>query len=175
MKYTYTLQEDDYLQFQLFTASQSTKTRRRKIVGWTLATSASIFALIYNATTNNSELVIFFSITTALLVLLYPTYFKWKFKKHCQRFIRENYAGRVGTEESIDFQEKQLFLKDVSGEGKVKHNELESVHELPNHFFLRMSNGNSLIIPKKIENTQGIANEIEKLGLEKFIFLNWKW
>jgi hypothetical protein len=108
-------------------------------------------------------------------VILYPSYFKWKFKKHCQRFIRENYASRVGTEESIDFQEKQLFLKDVSGEGKVKHQELESLHEISSHYFLRMSNGNSLIIPKNIENIQGVVREIEKLGIEKFNFLNWKW
>lgn len=71
------------------------------------------------------------------------------------------------------------MLDDVSS-GNVNYSVLEEINEVETHYFLKMNNGLSLIIPKKaIHNTQEFKEILSKLkeqyNLKENIELNWKW
>lgn len=175
MQFRYTLQEDDYLQFQLFTASQSERIKKRKKTGWLILTTFALMGTLYFAREDNMPMTIYLGIVTGVVAIFYPMYFRWKFKKHYIKFIRENYSSRIGTEELVEFQANHLFLKDKSGEGKVKFSEIENITEIPNLFFMKITNGNSLIIPKNIENKTELIENFDRLGTKRIVLNDWKW
>ncbi len=175
MQFRYTLEEDDYLQFQLFTASRSERIKKRKKTGWLILTTFALMGTLYFIREQNTSMTIYLAIVTGVVAIFYPTYFRWKFKKHYIKFIRENYSSRVGKAEFIEFNTNHIFLKDSTGEGKVKNSEIEGAAEIPNHYFLKISNGNSLIIPKSGINENDLLNCLDKINVKIESFTNWKW
>lgn len=175
MQFRYTLQEDDYLQFQLFTASQSDRIKKRKKTGWLILTTLALMGMLYFMREDNLPMSIYLGSVTVAVAIFYPAYFRWKFKKHYLKFIRENYTGRIGTEELVEFNANHIFLKDKTGEGKVKYSEIENVVEIPNHFLMKISNGNSLIIPKTESNHQDLRDKFKLIKTEIKNFTDWKW
>ena len=175
MQFRYTLQEDDYLQFQLFTASQSLRIKKRKKTGWLILTTLALMGALFFIREDNLPMAIYLGVVTVVVAFFYPSYFRWKFKKHYLKFIRENYTGRIGTEELVEFNPNHIFLKDKSGEGKVKHSEIESIIEIPRHFLMKISNGNSLIIPKTESNQTDLIKCFVALKTEVSDFTDWKW
>ncbi len=176
MKLEYVIEENDFLDFQLFTASKSKRINKKKKNGWLLLTISAIVMGIYFYMNQNMLMTIYFGIVSLTCGLFYPKYFKWRYKKHYKAYINENYSKRFGLIEIIEINDNYILSKDKIGEGKIKLSEIETINETGNHFFLKVSTGMSLIIPKdRINNPNKVRSEFEKLGLKINNELNWKW
>ncbi|WP_167916582.1 YcxB family protein [Tamlana crocina] len=109
-------------------------------------------------------------------LLFYGKYYKWKLKKHYTKFVTENYAKRFGQLESLEIYPDFIFAKDKTGEGKINISEIENVSGTQNHFFIKISTGLSLIIPKaRIKNSMETKSQFENMNIPVIDETNWKW
>lgn len=176
MEFTYKLDANDFLQYQLFTASKSDKIAKKRLYGWLIFTlAASIFA-IYCYFNNSTSLAIYFGVIASVWGVFYPKYFNWKYVKHYTDFINKHYSNRFGKITTVSFSKGYIIATDESGEGKIKTSEIVNVNETGTHFFITFLSGTSLIMPKRdLQNTEELRNKIMKIGLTISKELDWAW
>lgn len=176
MTIEYQINEQDFLDFQLFTASQSDRINKKKKNGWILLTVGSIIISIYFYLNQDITLSIYFGLIALACGFFYPRYFRWRYKKHYKTYIKENYSKRFGQTEYLEINSDSIYSKDKTGEGKINISEIEKVDETNKHFFLKISTGLSLIIPKDgLENSDDLRTKFESLGLIVNNMINWEW
>ena len=176
MKLEYQIDEQDFLDFQLFTASQSDRIRRKMLNEQLLLTLiyailAGSFYFFYNIL-----LTISFGIISILCGLFYPKYFRWRYKRHYKTYIRDNYANEFGEFGHIEINDNTIFSKDKIGESTLNISEIKRVDETEKHFFVKITASTSLIIPKyKIPNSEEVRAKFELLGFSVNKLVNNKW
>ena len=166
MKLDYKIDEQDFLDFQLFTASKSHRINKKKRNGWIFLTAGSIVIALYFYLNGNSTMTIYFGLVALACGIFYPKYFKWRYKNHYKTYIKENYSKRFGQIESLEISSNYIFSKDKTGEGKINLSEIERVDETDNHFFLKISTGLSLLIPKnELVSINELREKFKEIGL----------
>ena len=176
MKFEYQIQEADFLSYQLFTASKSKRITRKKRNGWIGLTVGSFLVGLYCYSGEKDFLVYYFFAMAILTGFFYPTYFKWRYKKHYSTYIKEHYKNRFDEAVQLEFTSSYIESKDKTGEGKIKISELEEIAETSTHFFIRLSTAMSLIIPKReFSDLNPIKNQLQELGIPIRNELQWKW
>ena len=175
-----TLDENDYLIFQLYTASKNPEVKRTRIRNWILntVTFACLAYLFYYS--NNDFLGHYFSICTGLSLSLFPFYSRWRYKRHYLKHIRNNYQNRFGEKSELEFNNDTIVTKDKSGEIIIYKSEIEEINEIKDYYFIKTRTGSTLIISKlKTDDIEKIKNEIKSMvetrEIKHNIELDWKW
>ncbi len=177
MKLEYTIEEEDYLAYQLFTSSQSASIQKKKTNGHILITSAlALLGLVMISVSADKTFGILYLILAVVSGIYYPKYFKWRYKKHYLTHIRESYKQRIGLVVTLEFLEDTILAKDKTGESKLSLSEVELVKETSQHFFLQFTTGVSVIIPKMgEEESEALKGRLVEKGISVEDHLNWKW
>jgi purine-cytosine permease-like protein len=176
MTFEFKISEQDFLDFQLFTASKSDRINKKKRNGWLFLTIGAIVVALYFYVNHNTFLSIYSGLVAIVFGLFYPKYFKWRYKKHYKTYIKDIYSKRFGQIETIEISNDSILSKDKTGEGRINLSEIEQIDETDNHFFLKISTGISLIIPKKeLNNTANLKKKFKDIGLTLNDETNWKW
>lgn len=174
MTIEYSLSEEDYLKYHEFAASKSEKTKKRKRKDWILVTlSFLLLALVFY---NHEEMSLAFSFGLLSLAsgLFYPSFFKWRYKKHYLSHIRDNYSKYLGRVLELEIQEDRISIMDGSTESTLKLSEFEKVDETAWHFFLKISNATAIIIPKsELTNIDALREKLKVVGLKIETDLDW--
>ena len=176
MKFQFKVEEEDFLEYQLFTSSKSKQVQKKKRYSWVLLTVISIILAIYFYSTNNTTLTIYFCSIAAVCALFYSKYFKWRYKKHYKNFIKRNYSSRFGEVTEFEFTEEFISTKDKVGESKIELSEIKEVNETKKLFLIKIQSGLTLIIPKR--ELQNLDSLKQKFNQHQIIIkdeLNWKW
>lgn len=172
----YKIQENDYLDFQLFTASKSDVLKKTKKFSWLFLIMIPTVICIYFFKQENITMSIYFIILAMLFGIFYPKYFNWRHKKNYTNYINKNYQERFNIIETLELTSEYILSKNKLGEGKIKIDEFDTVNETANHLFLKISTGLSLIIPKReIDDIDSLKNKLKSIGLEITSELDWKW
>jgi hypothetical protein len=175
-----TLDENDFVTYQLYTASKTPRIKNARIRGW-IVTTLAFFVLAYLFfDSGNDPLAIYFLLLSGLSLALYPFYSRWKYKRHCVKYIRDTYKNRFGAECAFQINEDIIFTKDNMGEAKINTTKIEELNEIADFYFIEFKTGVSLIIPKrKIDNAEEMKNKLSSLvdqkGIKHNIELDWKW
>lgn len=180
MTLEYTLEQPDFLEFQLFSASKSErilKSRRNSrivlpIVYFILGTLLFVFADIVFG-------VVFIGIGLAWYYF-HPNFTRKRYIRHFEKYLNENYRNRFGKPISLKFGEEFIETADYLSESKMRIREVEEINEIKDYYFLKVSSGESLIIPKNRLNErsdfhQYISKLANDLGIKYNTELNWKW
>ncbi|MFV0472052.1 MAG: YcxB family protein [Paludibacteraceae bacterium] len=176
MTIEYKINEQDFIDFQLFTASKSDRINRKKKTERILLTIGSFIIALCFYLTHNTPMMIYFGLVAVVCGLFYPKYFVWRYKKYYKSHIKEYYSKRFGQTERIEINNDSVFLKDKIGEGKINLSEIDKIDETNDHFFLKVSTGVSLIIPKReIPNPYVVRDKFADIGLRVNDETNWKW
>lgn len=180
MRHLITLDENDYLTFQLYTASKAPRVKKARIRGWILTTVTFIVFAYFFHTTDNNFLAIYFLVVAGLSLILFPQYFRWRYKRHYRSFVRDTYKNRFGEESELIFDADTIVVKEKTGELKLNKSEIEAVNEINDFYFLKTRAGTSLIISKSKTDqidqiTKEITSLIESHGVKHNIELDWKW
>jgi hypothetical protein len=163
---TYTLEEQDYIDYQLFAAFTNPRILKKNRNGriWLAVGSFVLAILCYTA--NNLVLAIYFIVVALAVVLFYPAYLKWRYRKHYTQFVRDSYTKHFGKNVTIAFNHDAILSSSFWGEGKIYLNQIEAVNETARHLFVRLSGASSLIIPKmQLANLQETKNYLTDIGL----------
>jgi len=119
MQYKYQIHEQDFIDFQLYTASKSESIRRKKRNGWIgLTVGFGIVALLSFFAGMMSHTV-GWGAASLLFLLCYPTYFMWRHKRHYENYIKQNHKNRFGESVILEVHPDHIFTKDSTGEGKI--------------------------------------------------------
>ena len=178
MKLDYKLSEEDYLQFLLFASDQMPRTARKRLNGRIGVTITFVILgwLMYSNNPDELFLPVYFWVMAAVSAVFYNKYFRWRYRKHFRKHVQESYQGRIGKDATLVISEEEILTSDPTGEGKIKISEIESVNETTDHFFLKMSNGMSIIIPKRSElHPAQVRDTLMARGLKIKDFHGWKW
>lgn len=176
MTYEYDLDEQDFVDYQLFIVSKSERMLKKKRNSRLLLTAGSFSIAAYFYAVGTSGMMYYFLLIGVLTALFYPKYYKWRYKNHYRNFIRTNYAARFNKPATLELTQSQVIARDDSGEGKVHLTEVEQVNETQNHFFLQLKSNDSLIIPKKkLDDFQNLKAEFKSRNLKIVDELDWKW
>ena len=180
MLYKITLSAEDYLQFQLYTASQSPRIRKKRRQGWIITVLIPGLLAALCLSWGNYFLFYYFLGFVALAAFFYPYYSRHRYHKHYQNYIAEHYQGRIGIVQTLDFSPEQIESKSTIGEGLIHTREIKRITEIADYFFLRLSTDESLIIPKsQLSDLVTIKDYLRDLSqrnsCEYLEELNWKW
>lgn len=176
MKLNYKIEENDFLQFQLHACSKSKSIQKKKVKGLVLSAIIFSFSSIYFYYKGMLSTAIFSGIFVLITILFYPKYFKWHYKRHYEKYLKEHYVKRFGKVVELEFTESHILSKDSVSENKMQLSEIEQITELPEHFLIALSNGMTLILPKRgLGSTQNLKTKFQELGLTIVDELNWKW
>ena len=180
MSFTYSLDQNDFLQYQLFLASKTDRIKKQRIKSWLIVTGCMLLLSFMFHQSNNQFLFYYFLIFGILTFIFYPFYQRQKYKKHYARFIAENYKNKFGQTANLKFTEFAIEANDISGETKINLTELENVTETADYFYPKLKGGTGFIIPKsKIADVDHLRTELSnlcgKLNISFVQDLNWRW
>lgn len=179
MELEYSLDEKDFLEYQLYTASKSknVNVQRRR----TFIILIAVFILFFYSIYSSSESFPYFMlIIYILLLVVYKIVERKSYINHYKKFIKENNSEGLGIVCTLNFTEKQIIEKSKLGESKINYESLSEINEIQNYFFLKLLTGKSLVIPKSEINDMNEfrikLSEIKKhCNLKENIELDWKW
>lgn len=176
----YVLDENDYLQHQLFTASKTNSIKKQRLKSWIIVTVAFLCLGLLFIDKEEKFLSYYFIGLAILSLLFYPFYQRNHYRKHYLKFIRDTYKNRFGVTSRVSFHEAYVQVNTSDSESKINYEALEEVNEIGNYVFLKLKSGGSLILPKNsIEPIEEVKEEIRKISkkynLKENIELNWKW
>lgn len=177
MNINYKLTNLDFLEYQLYASSKSESHNKKRIYNRIIFSILYLLYGIYLTTKEKNYIgVIVFGVLAILWYVFYPKYSKWRYKKHFEKHVEENYKNRINKLVEIDINENSLNVKDFSSESKINGTELKELIETKNHFFMKLTTDLSLIIPKHaIENITEFKKLVMDLGAEYVDELLWEW
>jgi len=177
-----TLDKNDYLTYQLYTASKTPRIRKARIKGWVL-TTVTFLCLTYLFFENDNEFLGYYFLVVSLLSLaLYPFYSRWRYKMHYKKYIKDTYKNRFGEECALEISNDVIVTRDKTGEAKINTTEIEEINEIKDFYFVRVKTGVSLIISKvktDVNDLEVIETRLRELadkkGIKWNVELDWKW
>ena len=179
MNLQYSLNEGDFLDYQLFTASKSKniKAQRLRTLIVMIIAFSFMFAFLYFKTKEFPFLMLFIYIA---LIFIYKIYEKRRYENHYRKFITENYKNRFGLLCNLYFTEKQIEETSSLGSSQINFDSLVEINEVKNYYYLKLITSQSLIIPKDaINDLTEFENLVQvlqtKYNIKRNTELNWKW
>ncbi len=176
MKFNYQLANEDFLAYQLFASTKSKLQTRNRKRAWLIIPILYVIFAILLFLTNKYTMGIGFLIFAGVWLGCYPLYSKWRYKRYFQKYITENYKSRINKNVEFFIGETSITIKDIASEGKINGAELEELIETQHHFFLKLTTGVTLIIPKHaINSIDELKKNITQMGAEYIDELQWEW
>jgi len=180
MKLNYSLDAEDYLNYQLFNASQSKNiSNKRKRNRFIPAIVFFVLGIVPRFNLTEPFTLIYISISV-LWIFIYPIWDKRLYINHYKKFINENYQNNFDKNVEVVLSEDKIFMKDGNSESKIDLIELQEINEVSVAFYLKLKSSQSLILPKNkissLEEIKDLLNFIkEKYSISYNNFPEWKW
>ena len=180
MQTEYNIDANDFLAYQLYTASRSKMIRNKRLRNKILVPVVYLaFGLMFILLENDTAAVIFCAIAI-IWFFVFPLWERSRYIGYYKKYLNENYKERFGRKVTTRFENDFIYTYDNGNEGKISITEVEEINEIPLLFLVKLKTGQSLIIPK---NKIGNLSEI-KSGLKDFAVKlscryteepEWKW
>ena len=177
--YQIKLEKEDYLRFLLFTASKSKRMRTKRIRSWILTTLVFLFIGLMFSLKEDKFTAYYFLISSAICLFFYPFYYRWRYKRFYEKYIQGSYKRRIGIITEVGFEDGFITSKDSFGEEKIRLAEIEFIYEIKDDLFIRIKNGETVVIPSKTSDYTEFKNDLTVLTKDLDIIweteLDWKW
>lgn len=184
----YSIGADDFLNFQLFTASESPIVKRRRLKSkLAFAILYIAFGLFFVVDSKWIYASTFFALAIAWF-FLYPKREKRMYERNYKNFILENYRNRFDKEATMEITDGYIQTKDGVNKGKALLSEVSEIVEMPTATYIRLSTAQTFMLPyDRIEfpensDVQSVDEMIVKLkeiadknDLKYTNLLDWKW
>lgn len=180
MKYTYKVEEANFLNFQLYHMSQSEqfKAKIKKQPFFIMLTNLAI-ALFFGAS-KNYMISALFVVIGVLWYFLYPIRIKRAYESKLREEIIAKFKNHFGVEATFEINENELRTSDKGGFSDKKYSDIKSIIHLPTETLVIFKNQQTFILPKETtENFGDMKQELNKKAHEHQLKVeelpNWKW
>ncbi|NMM47268.1 YcxB family protein [Marinigracilibium pacificum] len=183
MNYILVLNEYDYLNYYLYTTSNSQKFNSRKIRGW-LICILTTFAVLYIYYSNDgSDVILFFVGGMVVVTISYPFYLKWRYRSHFKSQIREKLSERLGVDTILTLDDGHIKVTSELNDVKIRVANIMGICEIKQNLFIKLKGGDALIIPKEDvlfdvnHFKDALKKEMnnEKIDVDWVVDEKWKW
>lgn len=180
MKYNIEYAEDDFLQFQLFTASQSKRIKNKRERSTIIIMLCFLLLAMLLGSSGTDFLFYAFLALIPVTYFFYPKYLKNHHYKHYQEFVKESFQKRDHQPTLLEFKADTIFSKNEYGESLLKYKAIDCVVEIPSYFFIPLKSGGTLILPKReVKNYDELFSFLREkshqLEFDYSIFKDWSW
>jgi hypothetical protein len=172
------LKEEDYLIYLLFTSSKSERVKKTRFKSWLITSGAFILLGVLFFLSHDSFLGYYFIVAGALALLFYPSYQRYKYKKHYQRVVSETFVKRIGKTYTIEFLPDVIIYSDDDSESRFSTALISEINEIKTHYFIKTDTGESIIVPKAFVKPEFLADLMSILNSSQIkvnMELSWKW
>ena len=176
MTHTITLTADDYIAFQLYDASTNPIKRKKRRRGYfrliVIFAGASIISLI-----KENDFFFYYFLTVTLISICFGNvYLGWRHKRHYTKFVENAYSGKDNELVRIEIGPDKIFISDKTGESNLNITAIVQSSETAKHFFIKISTGPTLIIPKTEPTlNEDISEMIKSHNILYVPALDWRW
>ncbi len=176
MTIKFSLNENDLLQFFLFTATQNNALKKKLNFGKYLLSIGSLSFAILFFVGKNTFLGLYFGIFAAVILVFYDRYYKWRYATNYKKYIARQLSEKYGQESELTLNDDHFHAKEREGEGTLNFDQVVQLTETNEFFYMKISAGNTIIIPKRVmEQPSAFANALTQKGFTIDQQLNWKW
>lgn len=180
MTFELKIDENDYLTYQLFVASQSKTIKRKRKRNKIIVPIFYLVLGVFGFYQSYRSLGVLLCVLAVLWFFIYPLWERNNYIKHYKNFIQENYKDAFGKSAFLEISNQTIFIKDELSEAKVSTSEIQEITEIPTTIYIRMKAGKTLILPKdKIASIQELKSELIRLAtVLKISYIsdeNWVW
>jgi hypothetical protein len=174
--YSLTLSETDHITFQLYEASTDSVKRksRKKSLLIFLALGPLVILLGH---LKEDVFLMYYGIFCSILVICFGNlYLRWRHKKHYVRHVKNKLKDLPEEIVEIEIKDGLIIFIDRTGNANIKISEITLVNEIRTHYFLKLSTGPSIVIPKSNPAlNQEVVAMISNFNIQHIITLDWKW
>lgn len=180
MKITYSLNEDDLLNHQLYVASQSERIiQKRKRSRFLLPIFYLLFGVL-SLFTGLLLLGITFVVLAVVWFIVYPIWEAKRYIKHFRGYIKEHFQSEGNEKSTLAFDKDSLVATDSGSEGRINYSELRRIEETPTLFIIRLSGVQAIVLPKsQVEEVEQFRNHLKNLAdqcqIEFVQDVHWRW
>lgn len=180
MTLTYQLNQNDFLQYHLFVASQTPRIKKKRTRSWlTVTASMALLGLLFHRS-SDTFLAYYFFIFSIVSFVFFPLYQRMQYKKHYKKFIEDSYKDRTGKPVTIKLTDTTIETSDPGSTSTIKLSEMDHITETGDYFYLKLKTGGHLILPKTgINDQRALKHELKQLSnrlqIEFIEVLNWRW
>lgn len=160
MEITYTITEQDYLQFNLFHMKNSqTAMNALKVQRFLIPIVYMVVAYFFAKLMGDSYILSFviFGIAAVLWIVYYPKYFYNSVIRRVRKMIQEGKNEGILGEHLMILTEEGIVDKNSTGETRVNWSGIQDLKEDDQYLYLYNSSVSAYILPKReIENVEGL-------------------
>ena len=174
--YSLTLTENDRIMFQLYEASNNPikiKARKKTLL---ILIGLSLLVIIHGYLKNETS-QIYYGLFCMFLILCFGNiYLRWRYKRHYTKHVKNNSNGQPDETVQIEISNDQMRMIDKVSDSSVRISEITLVNEIKDYYFLRLSTGTDMIIPKTVPSLNREVNDmIKNHNIQHAVQLDWKW
>lgn len=177
--YKYSLDKHDFLRYQLYTASYSSRMKRQRIREWVLITLAFVCIAFLLSENKSLLLTYIFLIIAAANFLFYPLISRYIYRNIYKNNIAEHYTKRENQPIDMEITDDHLILRDPTGDIRLKLNQIIKVFEIKDNLFIRVKTGSTIIIPRRMQDYEKfkteLQNQTKEVDVEWVKDIHWKW
>lgn len=160
MEINYSLTEDNFLTFQMYSSGESEHQKNKRMRGRIIVPIIWGLIALYFFSSNEQVLGIVFLVVSVLWLFVYPVYSKWLHVRHFKNHIKENYRGKLDVEATLRLEEDGFYSSGGDNEGTLKYSGVDELVELESLYLIRLKQPMTLLLPRE---------RIEKSRLEDFM------
>lgn len=172
--YTYTLSLEDVLTYNRYNLSfkkNKGATMARIILSFYLVVLAG--AMVYMESYIVAGLFV-------VIAIAYPflsrAYMKWAYSNAFKRAILTDLKGLIDSPITFQLSDENIIIEDQGGQCSYRLSSVESVIEIADYFFIKISNSHVVIVPKNEEELNNtVRTMIADHGLNYIDNLSWKY
>ncbi len=175
-----TLDENDFLTFQLYQASKTPRVKNSRLRARIITTVLFLSLAYLFFIRDDNSLAYYFLVLSIAAAIFFPFYTRWRYKQHYQKYIHDTFKNSFGQPCQLEFGDDFISVTNNTGVTKINKLEITEINEIQDYYFLKVSSGISLMIAKqKVDDIESIKAElkslVEKTGIKHNVELDWKW
>lgn len=179
----FTLDETDYLTYQLFYASKSgdIKKARKRALNYMVLFVIILVILFMNQVACGTLYKLVVLIVVLIAVIIMPFRLKNTYKKLYLKHTRAVYKNDFGKTIELTFTAETIEAITVTGTSNTLVSQIVEINEIEKYWFLHLQTlGKAFIIPKeKLQNTDETGSAIKEIAkrfnIKYNLDLEWKW
>lgn len=179
MLFTYSLDQNDYLDYLFYSTSKSKKVQKRRALNKLVLMVIYVVTglMLYNRSGPIASAVFF--LLCLPLYFLYSLFEKKQYTRHFVRFINDHFNDRIGKVASIELKDDGFDVIDDEN-NQYTYEDIEEVSETNSLVIVQLKSGTAILLPKnKIQNWESLSERLSERATVKSVKytkqLNWKW
>ncbi|OYU94166.1 MAG: hypothetical protein CFE21_17200 [Bacteroidetes bacterium B1(2017)] len=174
----YTLQENDFLEFQLYFFKSEGKFKSILLKTW------MVFMMFVGVFIGFSiwKNLFFEAAVVAVMSIIVSFIHPWRMRRTYKKILKKDckvFESRLNTPFHLLVDENQFHIKSILGDTNLNRNQLAKIVETGTHFFVKFKL-EAVIIPKSgLSQIEQLRADLKQVALTNQIEykedLNWKW